>query len=223
VLDFHTLAGTPANEADNSGYREIGEQEGFIVAWPQGIDAAWNIGTCCTTSRDVDDVGFARALVKQLQTEACIDAKRIYATGVAMGAGMAYHLACNAADLVAGVAPSAFDLLQESEQPCQPARPVTEISFRGTADSLVPYDGGAVQAPNGVATIDFLGAVGTFQRWAELDQCVGSPSAEDSNGCSTYSNCAGGVEVTLCTTQGGGMAWGPADIGWSMLQRHPMP
>jgi len=28
----------------------FGEQEGFIVAWPQGIDDAWNIGTCCTTS-----------------------------------------------------------------------------------------------------------------------------------------------------------------------------
>jgi polyhydroxybutyrate depolymerase len=140
-----------------------------------------------------------------------------------MGGGMAYQLACNAADVFAGVAPSAFDLLQESEQPCQPVRPVTEISFRGTADSLVPYDGGPVQAPNGVATITFLGAVNTFQRWAAVDQCTGSPSASDSNGCSTYSSCANGAEVTLCTTQGGGMAWGSPDIGWAMLQRHPLP
>jgi polyhydroxybutyrate depolymerase len=223
VLDFHTLAGTPTEEAADSGYRELAEQEGFIVAWPQGIDQAWNIGPCCTNSRDVDDVGFARALVQQLQGEACIDPKRVYATGVAMGGGMAYHLACNAADLVAGIAPSAFDLLTDSEQPCQPVRPVTEISFRGTADALVPYDGGAVQAPNGVATIDFLGAASTFQRWAELDQCTGSPGESDSNGCSTYSTCAGGVEVTLCTTQGGGMAWGSPDVGWAMLKRHPMP
>jgi polyhydroxybutyrate depolymerase len=223
VLDFHTLGGTPAGEAAASGYREFGEQAGFIVAWPQGIDAAWNIGPCCTTSRDVDDVGFARALVQQLQSEACIDVKRVYAVGVAMGGGMAYQLACNAADIFAGIAPSAFDLLLDSEQPCQPVRPLTEISFRGTADSLVPYDGGTVQAPNGVATIDFLGAVNTFQRWAELDQCTGSPSASDSNGCSTYSNCANGVEVTLCTTQGGGMDWGSPDLGWTMLKRHPMP
>ena len=223
VLDFHTLGGSPTEEAADSGYRELAEQEGFVVAWPQGIDAAWNIGTCCTTSRDVDDVGFARALVQELQSEACIDAKRVYATGVAMGGGMAYHLGCNAADVLAGIAPSAFDLLVASEQPCQPARPLTEISFRGTADSLVPYEGGAVQAPNGVATITFLGAVSTFQRWADLDQCTGSPSASDSNGCSTYSTCADGVEVTLCTTQGGGMDWGSPDIGWAMLKRHSMP
>ncbi len=224
VLDFHTLGGTAANEADSSGYRELAEQEGFIVAWPDGIDGAWNIGPCCTTARTVDDLGFARGLVERVRSEACIDAARVYAVGVAMGGGMAYHLACNAADVFAGIAPSAFDLLVESEQPCQPARPVTVISFRGTEDLLVPYDGGPVQPPNGLdVTINFLGAVATFERWAELDQCTGSPSAADSNGCSTYSDCADGVEVTLCTTQGGGMDWGSPEIGWTMLNRHPMP
>ncbi|WP_437284301.1 alpha/beta hydrolase family esterase [Sorangium sp. So ce406] len=222
VLDFHTLGGTPAAEADASGYRELAEQEGFIVAWPQGIDGAWNIGPCCTTSRDVDDVGFARALVQQVQAEACVDVKRVYAVGVANGGGMAYHLACNAADVFAGVAPSAFDLLAASEQPCEPVRPVTEISFRGTADVLVPYEGGPQQAPNG-ASITLLGAVGTFARWAELNQCAGAPSAEDSNGCSTYSSCADGAEVTLCTAQGGGMAWGSPAVGWAALKRHSLP
>ncbi|XXT17943.1 PHB depolymerase family esterase [Sorangium sp. So ce429] len=222
VLDFHTLGGTPAAEADASGYRELAETEGFIVAWPQGIDGAWNIGPCCTTSRDVDDVGFARALVQQVQTEACVDVKRVYAVGVANGGGMAYHLACNAADVFAGVAPSAFDLLAASEQPCEPVRPVTEISFRGTADVLVPYEGGPQQAPNG-EDITLLGAVGTFERWAELNQCTGTPRAEDSNGCSTYSSCAGGAEVTLCTAQGGGMAWGSPEIGWATLKRHSLP
>jgi polyhydroxybutyrate depolymerase len=224
VLDFHPLGGSAADAAASSGYREFSEQAGFIVAWPQGIDDAWNIGPCCTTSRDVDDVGFARALVEQVQTEACIDVKRVYAVGATMGGGMAYHLACNAADVFAAVAPSGFDLLEESEQPCQPVRPVTEISFRGTADAVVPYEGGAQQPPNGLdVTITLLGAVSTFERWAELNQCTGSPSAEDSNGCSTYSDCADGVEVTLCTTQGGGMEWGSPELAWSMLSRHPMP
>ncbi|WP_437481637.1 PHB depolymerase family esterase [Sorangium sp. So ce1014] len=222
VLDFHTLGGTSAAEAEASGYRELAESEGFIVAWPQGIDGAWNIGPCCTTSRDVDDVAFARALVQQVQAEACVDVKRVYAVGVANGGGMAYHLACNAADVFAGVAPGAFDLLAESEQPCQPVRPIAEISFRGTADVLVPYEGGAQQAPNG-ANITFLGAVGTFERWAELNRCTGTPSAADSNGCSTYSSCASGVEVTLCTAQGGGTAWGSPEIGWATLKRHSLP
>ena len=224
VLDFHGIAGSPSGEAANSGYRELAEQEGFIVAWPQGIDDAWNIGPCCTTSRTVDDVGFARALVQRLQQDACVDPKRVYAVGYSMGGGMALHLACNAADVFAAVAPSAFDLAVESQQPCQPVRPVTEISFRGAADTVVPYAGGATQPPNGLdVTVTFLGAVGTFQRWAELDQCAGSPSAADADGCSTYADCQGGTQVTLCTTQGGGQAWGNPRTGWNVLKAHPMP
>ena len=87
----------------------------------------------------------------------------------------------------------------------------------------MPYDGGATQPPNGLnVTVTFLGAVGTFQRWAELDQCTGSPSAADANGCSTYGTCQGGTQVTLCTTEGGSQ-WGSAELGWNVLQAHPMP
>jgi len=220
VLDFHTLGGNPAGEAENSGYRELADQEGLIVAWPEGIDGAWNIGPCCTSSREVDDVAFARALVEQIQNEACIDLERVYAVGVAMGGGMAYQLACNAADVFAGIAASSFDLLAEADQPCQPSEPVTVISFRGTADALVPYEGGAQPAPNlPDVTMNFLGAVATFERWAELNECSGSPSEPDANGCSTYSSCAEGVNVTLCTSEGGMTDWGSAELGWARMSQ----
>jgi polyhydroxybutyrate depolymerase len=224
VVDFHTLGGNPASEAAASGYRELAEQVGFVVAWPQGIDASWDVGPCCAVSGDVDDLGFARALVAQVAQEACIDVKRVYAVGIAIGGGLAYHLACNAADVFAAIAPSAFDLLEESEQPCTPSRPLTVMSFRGTADTVVPYDGGAVQAPNDPrVTIHLLGATGTFERWAELNDCAGAPSPADGNGCSTYDDCADGVEVTLCTTEGGGIAWGSAELAWATLERHSLP
>lgn len=224
VLDFHTLLGTPTGEASNSGYRELAEAEGFIVAYPEGIDGAWNIGPCCTSSRDVDDVAFARALVGEVAREACIDSKRVYAVGVAMGGGMAYQLGCNAADVFAGIAPSSFDLLEEVDQPCHPTQPLSVISFRGTADQLVPYEGGAEPAPNlPDVTMNFMGAVRTFERWAELNQCSGDPSAPDDTGCSTYSNCADAVEVTLCTDDGGVTGWGSAERGWATLSRHALP
>jgi polyhydroxybutyrate depolymerase len=224
VLDFHPILSDDNYEASNSGYKALADQEGFVVAFPNGIDNAWNIGPCCTTSRTVDDLGFARALVTKIEGGGCIDPKRVYAVGYSMGGGMSHYLACNAADVFASVAPAAFDLLQDSEEPCHPSRPITEISFRGTADPIVPYAGGASNPPNGLnVTIHFLGAQGTFQKWAQLDGCTGSPSAADSNGCSTYSQCKEGVEVTLCTTQGGGHTTGSPQIGWSMLKKHPMP
>jgi polyhydroxybutyrate depolymerase len=224
VIDYHPLSGSAALAAASSGYRELAEEEGFVVAYPEGIDTAWNVGPCCTQSRDVDDVAFTRALVDQIQSEVCIDLSRVYAVGAVMGGGMAYQLACNAADLFAGIAPSSFDLLAEEDQPCQPSEPVSVISFRWTEDPLVPYEGGAEPAPNlPDVTMNFLGAVATFEKWAELNECTGSPSAEDADGCSTYSNCADDVEVTLCTREGSPGLWGGAQLAWATLSRHAQP
>jgi len=87
----------------------------------------------------------------------------------------------------------------------------------------VPYDGGATQPPNGLpVTIYFLGAQPTFQKWAQLDQCTGS-AGTDANGCATYTQCAAGVDVTLCTIQGGTHSPGNASQGWAFMQGHSLP
>lgn len=211
-------------EEANSGFLALSDQEGFIVAWPQGIEGTWNIGPCCTTSSTVNDYGFARALVRQLSIEACIDPRRVYAVGFSMGGAMAYYLACKEAEVFASVAASSMDLFADSELTCQPSRAVSEISFRGTADTVVPYAGGASSPPGEPdVTANLLGAVGTFQKWESLDQCTGSPTPEDTNGCSTYSACQDGTQVTLCTTQGGGQVIGDANLAWDTLKNHPMP
>jgi polyhydroxybutyrate depolymerase len=223
ILDFHAINGSGSSERSLSLYPALTDPEGVVMAFPTGLagpaGTAWNTGPCCVA--DVDDLAFAKALVDQVKGTACIDPKRVYAVGVSMGGGMAYYLACRAADVFAAVAPAAFDLVQETIADCKP-RPIAVISFRGTADSVVPYEGGASSKVQGMP-VTFLGAQGTFKKWAEIDQCVGSPSAEDSNGCSTYSNCSGGVEVILCTKQGGVLEFGNPSIAWPFLKRHPMP
>jgi polyhydroxybutyrate depolymerase len=92
------------------------------------------------------------------------------------------------------------------------------ISFRGTADTHVPYDGGATNLVPGMG-ITFLGAKKTLTTWGQLDGCTGAPSPEDSHGCSRYTSCQGGVEVDLCTKQGGKAEPGDASIAWPILRR----
>jgi polyhydroxybutyrate depolymerase len=171
---------------------------------------------------NADDVGFARELVADIQQVACIDPKRIYAVGFSMGGGMTHYLACHAADLFAAFAPAAFDLLDENVGDCNPPRPVPIMAFRSTADPIVPYEGGYSAVVSGMP-ITFLGAADTFSTWASKNQCTGSPSAEDSHGCSTYSQCQDGVEVALCTKQGGGHEAGDASVGWPFLKRFTLP
>ena len=217
VIDFHALGGTGSQEQSLSGYQKIADQEGFLILFPDGIDNAWNIGPCCTNSRTVDDLGFAKGMVATIVGQACIDTKRVYATGFSMGGGMSHYLACNAADVFAAVAPSSFDLLVPDEEPCAPSRPISVLTYRGTADTTVPYAGG--KGPSGKIT--FLGAQGSFQRWVGIDGCT-APTTVDGD-CTYYKTCTAGVEVGLCVKQGGGHAPGDANVGWSFLSRFSLP
>lgn len=223
IVDFHGLGGSGTQERSSSPYPGVVDGEGVVMAFPSGESGpsgpAWNVGPCCV---DSDDLAFARALVQQVESLACIDPKRVYAVGFSMGGGMSHYLACHAADIFAAVAPAAFDLLEENVGDCTPSRAITEISFRGTSDPIVPYDGGYSSVVPGMP-ITFLGAAGTFSKWAELNGCTGSPSGPDANNCQTYSQCDEGVEVTLCTKQGGSHEAGNAAVAWPVLKRHTLP
>jgi polyhydroxybutyrate depolymerase len=98
-----------SSQRSSSGFGALSDRDGFVITWPNGIDNAWNIGPCCTRSRDVDDLGFAKAIVAEVTSAGCIDSKRIYATGFSMGGGFSHFLACSKLEdvvdaLVAGLA-----------------------------------------------------------------------------------------------------------------------
>jgi polyhydroxybutyrate depolymerase len=225
IVEFHPLGGSAMQQSESSRYPPVTDPEGVVMAFPMGLASpsgapGWNVGPCCVAN--VDDVAFARAVLAQIRATACIDPKRVYATGYSMGGGMAHYIACHAADVFAAAAPATFDLLEENAADCQPPRPITVISFRGGADTFIPYNGGYSSVVPGMP-VTFLGAQATFRKWAEIDQCPGAPSAPDADGCSTYANCAGGAEVGLCTEPGAQTAFGDAAVAWSVLKRHPLP
>lgn len=217
LLDFHGRGGTGGRQRSTSGMDAVSDIEGFIVAWPDGIDNNWNLGPCCTESRDVDDLGFALAIVDELRREACIDPRRVYAQGFSMGGGMSYLLACNAADVFAAVSPHAFDFAEETIDACVPSRPISVLAQRGTDDAVVPYEGG-----RGIGDkFTFLGADATLARWVELDGCVGAPTIEGTT--VLYTECSEGVQVGLHTIEGGEHGGGSAALSWEFLERQVLP
>jgi polyhydroxybutyrate depolymerase len=224
VVDYHPIGGSASGQESGTTYKPLTDAEGVVSVYPNGLASpnlgqAWNVEGCCTTA---NDTSFARAMVAEVKTLACINPKRVYAVGFSMGGGMTHFSACHLTDIFAAAAPAAFDLTQQNQPDCHPSRPITMVMFRGSADNVVPYAGGHSALVTGMA-IDFLGAKGTFQQWATYDQCTGSASAEDANGCSTYSTCAGGTQVTLCTKQGGGHEQGNGSIGWPILKKYTLP
>jgi polyhydroxybutyrate depolymerase len=190
VIDIHGYTSEAAAQARVSGWRAKADKEGFIVAHPNGLSNSWNGGSlCCGTSqsRGVDDEGFMRAVVRKISGDGCIDAKRVYATGLSNGGAMSHLLACRAADVFAATAPVSMG---NGARPCMPSRPISVIMYRGTADALVPYNGGS-----------FPSARADFDQWKTLNGCTGS--ATKSGVCETYTGCKAGTEVTLCTIERG--------------------
>lgn len=95
------------------------------------------------------------------------------------------------------------------------------MEFHGTADPLVPYDGGSPSATYwgvlypGTAPPVFASVAETVSFWSTTDGCSGPPAQTYSNGdatCETYSGCQGGAVVTVCTIAGGGHTWPGGNI-----------
>jgi polyhydroxybutyrate depolymerase len=231
VIDYHALGGTGSSQKGLSGWAELADREGFIVVWPDGVGNSWNVGRCCSTaqSQNVDDVAFTKAIVSTLEQEACIDTKRVYASGCSNGGGMAFRVACDAADVITAVAPVDFDCVTGSSADpscgsCAPARPVAEIQFRGTNDTAVPYGGGS--GPRGT---EFPGAEQNFSDWAGINQCTGAAAElPENSACQAYGMCAGGVQTVLCTVQNGShcgsyQSFGIIELAWELFQREAIP
>jgi len=229
VLDFHPLGGTGSQQEGSSGWKAQCDSAGCIAVFPDSSskagDNSWNAGYCCDNAEkdQVDDVQFTRDMIAWLEAHTCVDPKRIYASGGSNGGGMTYRLACQAADVIAAVAPVDFrcvtgkDPLGNAAQvtaasntacTCTLPRPITVIAYdEGQDGSIVPYNGGQTPqlatdcAPStSCVGIGFTSAQQNIQTWADFDQCTGSPTADPNNSlCQTWTSCAGQATVTLCT------------------------
>ena len=76
---------------------------------------------------------------------------------------MAHRMACQFADLIAGIASRAGATFLDPSR-CEHSQPVNILQINGTKDVTVFYDGGANTAPGTMAA--FPGALKTVQLWA---------------------------------------------------------
>jgi polyhydroxybutyrate depolymerase len=239
VVDFHPIGGSDSGEESGSPWKTVTDPEGVVTAYPQGKNSpnfgpAWNVGPCCVAN--VDDVAFAKALVAQVETTACIDTKRVYAVGFSMGGGMSHYIACHAADVFAAVAPTAFDLLGTSAAitngnvaDCNPARPIPVLSFRGTADSTAIYAGGDSNVVTGMP-MHFLGAEACWEKWGQINGCTDTPTypatpSSATYNCAYYTQCQGSVQVGVCINNSGHSYATAAGVqtGWTFLKQFTLP
>lgn len=165
VLNFHGYTGSAAQQEAMTGMNATADARGFIVVYPEGIGGAWNAGGCCTTV--ANDVTYVRQLLDDLSQRIPIDRHRIYATGFSNGGMMAYRLACEAADLIAAIAPVSGTMGVGA--PCAPSRPVPVAHFHSLRDPMVPYVDGVPSAYTGQI---YQGVESTLGLWYQRNACT---------------------------------------------------
>ena len=155
IIALHGGGGTGARmeKLTLDGFNTLGDKEGFLVVYPDGIENHWNDGRATVkyrTIRDkVDDVGFISALIDRLVQERQVDENRVYVTGISNGAMMSFRLACELTGKIAAIAAVSGNLPYDLAPHCAPARPISVLMISGTADPLMPYGGGEVGAKRG--------------------------------------------------------------------------
>jgi len=193
---------------------QIADREGFIVVYPESADGHWNDGRIDPSiPADVDDVAFIRTLIDTLAAEYPIDTARVFATGISNGGMMAYRLACELSDKIAAIAPVAGAVAGDLAPRCQPARPVSVIAMNGTADPLVPWEGGQVHGVRDRGAV--LGARASVALFAQVARCgapvtAWEPDRDRLDGTRVQDVTYGGCDraaVELVNIDGGGHTW----------------
>jgi polyhydroxybutyrate depolymerase len=216
VVALHDAGNTVDGMQEVTQLDRAAARHGFAAVFPAATTEAkrtWNAGFCCGAgpSAGVDDMAFLDAVLEELAAEERIDADRVHLAGVSNGAVMAYRYACARADRVAGVGSVAGTMNPDT---CQPSAPVPVVEIHGTADEVVPFEGGAM--PDFVqATRPAMGAEALAARWAELNGCAGEPtvSGEPPVTRTRWQGCDAQAGVQLLAIEDAGHTWYAPEFG----------
>ena len=198
VYLLHGLGGSGAQIAAYTGFAEAARTDDFVLVTPQanGVPPEWGLDDGPGT-----DVDLVRALLEAVPERTCADPDRQYVAGLSNGSALAFALAC-AGDLpvraYGGVAAAGF------EPQCDAAPPTSFVYVHGTADEVVPFDGGPTPI-RPVRPVDE-----TLAAWARHDGCDATPEgsrAADDVERRAWTGCDDGARIEAYVVEGGGHTW----------------
>ena len=206
VISMHGAGLWGASQRDISRWNALADEKGFIVVYPSGVGGKGvRIWRAEPGEGVAKDVRFISALIDTLSAHYRIDSSRIYANGLSNGGGMSFELSCMLSDRIAavGMVAAAQTLPWKS---CADRRPIPVISFHGTADPVVPYNGGM----SWISPRPWPSVRKWTANWARRNRCGSNPvdSAITPDVVRrTYTECADNAPVVLYTIRGGGHTW----------------
>ena len=199
VVFLHGGFGSAAQAEKTYRWDPKADANGFVVAYPDGENHAWNAGSCCgaPARNQVDDVSFITSVVAAVKAQIRIDPRRVYVAGMSNGAMMALTLACQI-DVFAAAAPVAGAEMTSCDKPS----PISIVHIHGLADTRVPMDGSPGSGKGNVPA--HTSVANSVARWRSVNRCQTPTSTTKGVVTTSTSGCADGRAVTLITIAGAG-------------------
>jgi polyhydroxybutyrate depolymerase len=211
VLVLHGGGGTARQIAreTGAGFHAFAEATGAVIVYPDAVGRMWDFGEGPVSeglSPRRDDLGYFRSVIAAVLGQHDGDSTRIFATGISRGGQASYFLACKLPGRIRAIAPVTMPLPDFLEDDCRRAPGVAIAVLNGTADPIVPYDGGPITVRRG-ARGDVLSTDATLALFRALNGCSGSSEARrigrvvrrEWRGC--------GLPTVLYRIEGGGHTW----------------
>lgn len=211
VFVFHGGLGNPDLIEKQTGFSKKADEEGFIAVYPYGTGSfdkkllTWNTWDCCgyADKKNINDVDFIDALIKEIKSNYSVDEKRIYATGLSNGGMMCYLLACELPDKFAAVAPVAATMFDTVS--CNPKSDVSLIIFNSADDQHIPYNGGI--GDKSLVEVEKLPVETVVNLWKYKYDCFLMNKSESSSFQKTSYKNNKGTEIVFYKMLSGGHSW----------------
>jgi polyhydroxybutyrate depolymerase len=216
ILALHGGGGDPSQFASASGFGVAATRAGFAVAFPAGTGRrgdrllTWNGGYCCGSAarQGVDDIGFLKAIIADASSRFGVDGDGVFLTGMSNGSIMSETFAAKNPGMVRAVAgvSGTMDTRRTRVRGQVPA-----LIIHGTADTMVPYDGG--KGETSLTRTDFASVSSVVQAflapWGAVSDTSKSIGAKDDATSVVVTDYAKGgtVVLRLITVEGGAHHW----------------
>lgn len=130
---FHGGGGN-AVQVSRMGFSKLARRSGYLVVYPEGVDKHWNDGRTGHPKEDssLDDVGFVRLILEEMEQKYPVDAKRIYAVGPSNGGMMSHVVGMKLADKFCAIAPLIGAIPTEIVPEFKPKEPVSVLIIHCT-------------------------------------------------------------------------------------------